>query len=470
MHSRKIKQVAYGSMVLLYVTCICVSYTWAHRLYGNGKVVQDIHKAWLLEALPWLAACALAVALSRVQPFHRRRFQLGVPLVLSLVVTIWLIAQPLAYSLDVLRYMWDGRLLVHGVNPFQYVPIHPHLTQYRHWSYWWLMDWKDWPEAYPPVAQVYFGIIAWMTNGTLSQYKAMLIFNQVASMVLFYAVLVERKRGNTRGTEPYLPPRSGRVLRWIRHYIDEAHRLSDKDVQQFTLFLLFPPLLVESFGSGHVDMFAIPWLLLAWLFRLRNQPIAMGVALAMATCIKVYPAVMLAALIDLRTWKYSLKAFVSFLLSVVVVYLPFLSARGDLFAYFTKVSQIAYNGSLEYVLAKWFGPIIHKHASLIILGAELTAWYVVLVTSARKWSIEQKVCLTGLVFILASPVMHPWYVLPLLPFAIIAADFATEWLAVASHLTYGDVFLDMYIEYLPTYAFLFLQWRQWKSAVRTRRT
>lgn len=92
-----------------------------------------------------LTDCALAFTLSRVHAFDRRRFQLGVPLILSLALTIWLIAQPLAYSLDALRYMWDGRLLVHGVNPFQYVPIHPHLAQYRHWPYWWLMDWKDWP-------------------------------------------------------------------------------------------------------------------------------------------------------------------------------------------------------------------------------------------------------------------------------------------------------------------------------------
>jgi hypothetical protein len=50
MRFRHIKRIAYGSMVLLHVTCIVVSYTLAHELYGNGKVLHDKHEAWMFEA------------------------------------------------------------------------------------------------------------------------------------------------------------------------------------------------------------------------------------------------------------------------------------------------------------------------------------------------------------------------------------------------------------------------------------
>lgn len=430
------KPLLFWLMALLYIGCIVIADRSAEKLYGSGKVLLHAPQAWTGEALPWLLACVLAVGMARAHVWERRAVQICVPVVISLTITVWLITQPVAYSMDILRYMWDGRLLLHGVNPFAYVPVDPHLAHFRNWPYWGQMGWKYWPEAYPPVAQIYFGVVAFFTNGSVLQYKALLLINDVVTMVLFYAVLIQRRRA---------------------HQEPGAHRLTDKDVQQFALFALFPPLLVESFGAGHVDVFAIPWLLLAWLFRLQNKPGRMGFAIAMATCIKIYPIVLFAALWDRRDWRSIRTSLIAFVLTVAIVYLPFLSVGHDLLAFFSHVSQMGYNGSLEYVLSKWFGAVIDQHATLLVFAVELGMWYIVLFTRVSELPMERKVCLLGLTFILASPVMHPWYVLSFLPFAIVAGDFATLWLAVMSHLTYDEVPLDMYIEYVPTYGFFLWQ-------------
>lgn len=456
-------------LAVVYMICVVVCYAAAQRLYGNGKVLTQIHVAWILEAIPWLIACASSIVLSRIRVIKQRTHEILLLSIISLVVTLWLVMQPTAYSMDILRYLWDGRLVTHGLNPYTYVPMDPHLTRFRTWPYWGLMAWKNWPEAYPPLAQLYFGLIAFFTNGSVVQYKALLILNDIASFVAFYLVLVKHRQGlqsevvvNSRQPNRR-KPFSPQTLK--ENFVSASRQLTDGDMQCFALFALFPPLLFESFGSAHVDVFAIPWLLLAWLWQMERKPARMGFAIAMATCIKLYPVVLFAALIDLRDRKGIVKSMLSFVLTMVCLYAFFYSARGDLFAFYTHVSQMDYNGSLEYVLYKWFGPVVNRHSTLLVFSMELIMWILVLFTKLNRLPTEQKICILGLTFILTSPIMHPWYLVSLLPFAIVAGNYAALWLAIASHLTYDDVPLDMYIEYIPTYG-LFI-WNMIASDARS---
>jgi hypothetical protein len=98
---------------------------------------------------------------------------------------------------------------------------------------------------------------------------------------------------------------------------------------------------------------------------------------------------------------------------------------------------------------------------LLIAGLEVCAWLLVF-TIGRQYTIERKVCILGLTFLLASPMMRPWYTAPLVPFAIVAGDIATLWLSVAIHAEYALSYPQFYrylpVQYVPTYLFAMYQW------------
>jgi alpha-1,6-mannosyltransferase len=455
--------VKFTILALCFLCCIMLASSSAQRLYGDGRILIHAPEAWIFEALPWTIACLIALKLSDTRILGRYRLRIFIPILVSLITTVWLVSQPVAYSLDIFRYMWDGRLILHGVNPYDYVPANPHLFHLRTWPYWRIMGWKNWPEAYPPLAQIYFGVIALLTKGALFQYKALLIVNDLVSLFLFYAVLCKRRLAITQQGGKKSQLDSCGTSKGAIRFSYLSCRLTNSDLWNFALFALFPPLLVESFGAGHVDVFAIPWVLLAWLFRLQNRFGWMGFAIAMATCIKLYPIVLFAALWDKQQVRGIMKSLIVFAVSAGIVCVPFLSAGTRLTEFVSHVSQMGYNGSIEYILEKCFGSVIDRYSTVFVIAAELVVWGFILFTKLYRLPTEQKVCLAGLTFILASPVVHPWYLLTLLPFAIVAKDIATLWLAVTSHLTYDEVPLDMYIEYLPTYVFFlrrFIQgWR-----------
>jgi hypothetical protein len=99
--------------------------------YGEGYRERPILTVLALLALAWLGyALALAAVLGRsdapavgsawVESAARRR----VPLVLAFALAfrlILLISRPIQ-EIDYYRYLWDGRVVLNGLNPFQYAP------------------------------------------------------------------------------------------------------------------------------------------------------------------------------------------------------------------------------------------------------------------------------------------------------------------------------------------------------------
>ncbi|MBA2525142.1 MAG: DUF2029 domain-containing protein [Pyrinomonadaceae bacterium] len=91
--------------------------------------------------------------------------------------------------------------------------------------------------------------------------------------------------------------------------------------RQRVLIYAWHPLTVWEFaGSGHVDAAAIAFILLALLARHRNASL-LGITLACATLVKLFPVVLFPALYRRWGWKMP----VAFAITVTVAYLPYLS-------------------------------------------------------------------------------------------------------------------------------------------------
>jgi alpha-1,6-mannosyltransferase len=455
-HKQNIKPILlFFTFTILYVACICFSYQSSLTLRMGRATLSDVHQAYFTEALPFALSILLSVMIPKwvVKITHYRKVQILSLTILSLGVTLGLLLAPLSYSLDVLRYLWNGRLVLHGISPYLYVPIDKHLTSYQNWPYWHTMGWKTWPEAYPPLSQYEFAILTWVGHGTIHGYKLALFLQSLLSVFLFALIL----------SHPYVPNQQGNhtslqnhIRAWRRSFTDWTAR----DVCTFGIFALFPPLLVESYGAGHVDTLTIPWLLAAWLCAKRNHLGGLGFFIGLAASIKIYPIVLLAAFWIRTDWRGISRSILACVAAIGLSYLP-LVAMGQthhLFSFFSHIQQMEYNDSLTKVLQFFFGTAVLHASTLLVFAGEGIATLGILLSPVYFLPTERKVCLLGLTFMLLSPVMHPWYLLTLLPFALYIRDKATLWFAATIHFTYDQIPLDMYIEYLPTYYWFFQSW------------
>ena len=148
-------------------------------------------------------------------------------LFLSLLFRVTLVFSPPSLSDDIYRYLWEGRLVLNGANPFTQAPDDPSLAPYRD-EYHGLINNREISTIYPPVAQAIFAV-----SQTFSRHptpmKALAALGDFLLVLLLWRILVVRQMS------------PGRVL----------------------VYAWNPLPLIEFSGSGHIDVFAILFLLLS---------------------------------------------------------------------------------------------------------------------------------------------------------------------------------------------------------------
>ncbi len=201
--------------------------------------------------------------------------------------TIWIIAvfavlcrltllTPEPYlSSDIYRYVWDGMVQHHGVNPYRYFPGNEHLKALRDDDIFPNINRRDYaPTIYPPVAQMFFFCVTWV-SATLTMMKLAMMAMEAVTVFALVRLLVAFGRR-----------------------------------REEVILYAWSPLCIWEFGSsGHLDAAVIAAVVLALLFRWRNWPVLTGLAIGAAIMLKFYPLVLLPAL--WRRWDWKMPATVA---------------------------------------------------------------------------------------------------------------------------------------------------------------
>ena len=218
------------------------------------------------------STCALAVYFAAAilvwtQPVDRRT--LWIIAATALLCRLALLTPEPHLSSDIYRYVWDGYVQHHGINPYRYFPGNEHLRFLREDDIYPFINRRDYaPTIYPPVAQMLYWAATWFSP-TLTLMKLTMY---ALEGVTFFALM--------------------RMLEALGRRREEA------------IVYAWSPLSIWEFGSsGHVDAAVIAAVCLALLFRLRNRPWLTGFALGAAVMIKFYPLLLLPALWKRRDWR-----------------------------------------------------------------------------------------------------------------------------------------------------------------------
>lgn len=303
--------------------------------------------------------------------------------------------QPPSLSDDAWRYVWDGRLVANGINPYHHFPADSLLSSY-HDDLYRLQGYPETNTIYPPVAQLIFAS-AVALGGPFNAdplvlyylYKLLLIAADLAAILLLVRML-ERLRRSTSGA---------------------------------ILYAWHPLVVVELAGQGHTDVFwvlAVGLALYGVLYRRAGSGMP---GLAFGVGVRLFPVLLMPVWFRFIEKK---KRTVSLLLS-----LPFLILLYPLFEpeafqrYFTVAARFTnfyeFNGGFYFVV-KGVLDDLKIVPSNTIAGVITTGLMLLCVGAITLWPLHKRTFSALLarilpiitLQILLSAKVHIWYfVLPL---------------------------------------------------------
>lgn len=351
-------------------------------------------------------------------------------LLIAVGVRLALLALPPLLSEDIWRYVWDGATQWAGLNPYQHAPnaaaVDPVATSAQLQAVRAAIGHAQIPTIYPPAAQ-----IAFAATGVLGP-------DPVWLRLLFIGCDGLAILG---------------LWRWA-----EA---SDRPPQLAALYAFAPPAVLESAVGGHLDAMGVAAMIWAGAWLAQGRGWRAGWALGWSISTKLLPLIVLPTLVLRRRWRTALAALLLAGATVVPyadvgqdglkglgTYAARWRANDGAFAVFMAATESIWPPGPKAVplppeRVRWVralaGPPPHgdatkvwpdeiafaaaKATTLLLLGGV----GLIALVRARDFAALLGPCIGAL--LLLAPVVHPWYLLWVLPFAALAAHRA-RWPAV----------------------------------------
>ncbi len=304
----------------------------------------------------------------------------------------------LLYDDDLWRHLWDAHVWASGTNPFRHAPDAPQLDElaepYATGEYLWqdirdYVNHPDVPTIYPPAAQALGRLAHALAPGSVLAFKSLIVLLDLSVVLLIAATL--RARGDD--------PAASVLYAWN-------------------------PLVIKVFaGSAHIDVAMVAALaLIAWAIQVGARRLA-AVGFLAAIAFKLSPLV----LAPIVARRIGVRTTAAALVVAMATYLPFaLDGTAVLAGLRTFATDWRFNGGL-FELLRWLGG--DTAARGLSAGLFLAVAAVIYSRDARSPSSFAAAAAATLgALLVTSPTVMPWYVVWVLPFAVIARRWA--WIAL----------------------------------------
>ena len=362
-----------------------------------------------------------------------------------------------ALSDDFYRFVWDGRLFIHGINPFAFTPdgyimqssLKNPLEALNEGQVFQLMNSPEYFSVYPPACQFVFGFAALVSPhnllGNIIILRLFAIAAEIGTIVL-----------------------SAKLLSFFK--------LPQKNVWWYA----FNPLvIIELSGNLHFEFLMIFFLILAifLIVKSRNTFLWSAVAFACSAAVKLVPLMFLPFFIKRLGWKKSSLYFLLAAVTFLVLWLPFINPQlidnfgNSIDLYFRKFE---FNASIYYLI-RWIGFQVRGYNIINESGpvlAVIVFFSVITMAVAEKKLADKHLFLmmqwSLTIFLLFSTTVHPWYITTLVFLSVFTEyRFAIVWSLVIV-LSYKMYQSEPYseslwltaLEYLLVAATLVFEWRK----------
>jgi alpha-1,6-mannosyltransferase len=372
-----------------------------------------------------LTASVLALFLHpmvRHTPQSLQRTILVLVFAVGLGARLFLLGGTPVLEVDFNRYLWDGSMTFHGYNPYSLAPADmirlpyddPRLDMSKAAGE--VFDGISYPQyktIYPPIAQIYFSLSHAVSAWSLTAWRTIAIGQEMITFGLLILLLQS----------------VGRAPLWA------------------AVYWWHPLVLKETIDSAHMEVVLTPFVLGALLASVRQRhAVAIGL-LTLAIGTKVWP-ILLAPLIFrplVSRPAFALTAGTALAAACVAFALPVVQAdlgpTSGFVGFATSwATNSAHFAAVDLALRTVFGIVdpadlrIDRVLRLTMAAIAVLAALVLAVRPLRgSQDLLNRAYWTVTVLLLVSPTQFPWYLLWVLPLAVVQSD-ARAWFVAAALL------------------------------------
>lgn len=354
------------------------------------------------------------------------------------------------WSDDYYRFVWDGMLAHHGINPMACTPeeimrypgnppADEHLFQ--------LLNHTAYHSVYPPVAQAIFRISYALNGSWLAGHVIFFKFILLLADAGIAALLIILLRG------------------------------MDRPARYTLVYVLNPLVILECTGNLHMEGLMILGLLGAAGLGLHGRPLASLGAMAFSVLAKLVTLVLAPFLPGTMAGQRWLPYMT---LLVLLVSSGLLISFNLEMAWLQSVrlwfQTFEFNAGLYYLL-RWAGYQLTGYNAIYYIGPGMALlsllgigalWWRFRTVHPKQWPVAMTLALT--VYFLLGTTIHPWYLTTVLATGVLAGFFyplAWSYLAIFSYSHYsGGGFQEHYgwiaFEYGALAAIMCIEWRRYR--------
>ncbi len=379
------------------------------------------------------------IAVINIKKILITKFWLPLIVFVGLISRVFLIPSTPVLEDDYYRYLWDGAVSVNGINPFQYSPLEVEkdslqipagLNQLKNESgeIFKNINHRHIRTIYPMLSQFTFAAAYFISPWQTWSWKLiLLLFDLLLLLILL------------------------RLLKYLK-----------LPLIFISFYWLNPILLHEFYSAAHMDLLALPFVVLSLFSFIKKKQTIAFLLLAVATGFKVWPIVFMPFYIW-EMWtdkKLVYKTLLLYLGITIVLFIPVLVSGIDNSLGFVRYAEAWVNNSAFYnlfsELIKWAVSITGISFSYNYLLPRIgiaIIYLIILYFMIRKRSEDnfiffEKALLIVSVLFLISPAQFPWYYTWFVPLLVIRPKVA---------LLFYPILLPLYnLNYISNY-FIYLQ-------------
>ena len=324
---------------------------------------------------------------------------------------------------DYYRYLWDGKVIANGINPYRYAATDPALSGLHSQSLPARINHADMKTIYPPLAEIMFYLAYTIGGESYLGLKALLLLCDVSAILGIFLIL----------------------------------RRLDLRPQNILLYVLCPLPLFQFFIDGHMDGFGVPLLVFGILSYLKDKKTLSYLLIGLSISVKPLGLILMPILFfQEKELLERIKIVLVPAAICAILYSPFVFSGSPFQALIAFTENWTFNGILFDFLNIFFND---NQRTRMICAAMLLLFYLPVVFS--KKDMLTKLYLSVILLLICSPVVHPWYLswaaflLPLQPrwsgIAYVSLISMTSFTLITYQFTgvWKEYAIVLIIEYVP---------------------
>jgi hypothetical protein len=293
---------------------------------------------------------------------------------------------------DIYRYVWDGKVLLSGENPYRYPPSAEPIAHLRD-DFFDKINHKNIGTPYTPLTELVFASATRFTPPVQAMKLPFIIFDLLTILVLF------------------------RLLKILK-----------RSPLAITAYAWNPLVIFEIAGSGHADSLAVLFLILSLTLLTAGKRVYGSFTFAFALISKYFAAAALPVMLR----RLGAREWLAVFGILIVFYAPFLEyVENHFISIHAVASTWRFNDSL-FSLFEW---ITGSDAAAQAVSAIIFTGICVLVYFRDGPAVYSAYILIGSMLLLSNTV-HPWYMVWIVPFMAVYPSPAWLYLTASMPLSY----------------------------------